>query len=141
MSRYWSRLVNSLTPYVPGEQPRHQRLVKLNTNENPYPPSPSVGAAVTAALEAGKPVVTANKALLADHGSELAALAEKNGVALAFEAAVAGGIPVGVSINFRAMPRRRRVRSSTPILERIFETWFLTVPSATPSELAISLLL
>ena len=50
--------------------------------------------AVMAALEAGKPVVTANKALLADHGTELAALAEKNGVALAFEAAVAGGIPV-----------------------------------------------
>ena len=50
--------------------------------------------AVMAALEAGKPVVTANKALLADHGTELAALAEKNGVAVAFEGAVAGGIPV-----------------------------------------------
>ena len=50
--------------------------------------------AVTAALKAGKPVVTANKALLADHGAELAALAEARGVALAFEAAVAGGIPV-----------------------------------------------
>ncbi|MFY0615121.1 MAG: homoserine dehydrogenase [Hyphomicrobiaceae bacterium] len=50
--------------------------------------------AVMAALKAGKPVVTANKALLADHGAELAGLAEENGVALAFEAAVAGGIPV-----------------------------------------------
>ena len=50
--------------------------------------------AVEAALEAGKPVVTANKALLARHGTELAKLAEKNGVALNFEAAVAGGIPV-----------------------------------------------
>lgn len=50
--------------------------------------------AVTTALKAGKPVVTANKALLADHGAELAALAEASGVALAFEAAVAGGIPV-----------------------------------------------
>ncbi len=49
---------------------------------------------VTAALEAGKPVVTANKALLAVHGAELAALAEARGVPLAFEAAVAGGIPV-----------------------------------------------
>ncbi len=46
MSRYWSRLVNSLTPYVPGEQPRHQRLVKLNTNESPYPPSPRVLEAI-----------------------------------------------------------------------------------------------
>jgi homoserine dehydrogenase len=50
--------------------------------------------AVEAALAAGKPVVTANKALLARHGAELARLAEENGVALNFEAAVAGGIPV-----------------------------------------------
>ena len=49
---------------------------------------------VEAALRAGKHVVTANKALLAHHGANLAALAEKSGVALNFEAAVAGGIPV-----------------------------------------------
>ena len=51
-------------------------------------------ALVQAALAAGKPVVTANKALLAIHGAELAAAAERAGVPLAFEAAVAGGIPV-----------------------------------------------
>jgi homoserine dehydrogenase len=51
-------------------------------------------AAVTAALAARKPVVTANKALIARHGVALAKLAEANGVALAFEAAVAGAIPV-----------------------------------------------
>jgi homoserine dehydrogenase len=51
-------------------------------------------AAVEAALAAGKPVVTANKALLARHGQKLASLAERRGVALNFEAAVAGGIPV-----------------------------------------------
>ena len=51
-------------------------------------------AAVEAALGAGKHVVTANKALLAHHGSALAAQAEKKGLALKFEAAVAGGIPV-----------------------------------------------
>jgi homoserine dehydrogenase len=50
--------------------------------------------AVEAALNAGKPVVTANKALLAKHGADLARLAEEHGVALQFEAAVAGGIPV-----------------------------------------------
>jgi homoserine dehydrogenase len=49
---------------------------------------------VRAALEQRKPVVTANKALMAVHGAELAALAEHAGVPLAFEAAVAGGIPV-----------------------------------------------
>jgi homoserine dehydrogenase len=51
-------------------------------------------ALVQAAIAAGKPVVTANKAMIALHGAELAAAAERAGVALAFEAAVAGGIPV-----------------------------------------------
>jgi homoserine dehydrogenase len=51
-------------------------------------------AAVETALAAGKPVVTANKALLAAHGQKLAALAERHGVALNFEASVAGGIPI-----------------------------------------------
>jgi homoserine dehydrogenase len=54
---------------------------------------PSRGA-VAAALKAGKAVVTANKALLARHGVELAALAEKRGASLNFEAAVGGAIPV-----------------------------------------------
>jgi homoserine dehydrogenase len=51
-------------------------------------------SAIEAALTAGKSVVTANKALLAKHGLALAALAEKHRVALNFEAAVAGAIPV-----------------------------------------------
>ncbi|MEJ2015948.1 MAG: homoserine dehydrogenase [Limibacillus sp.] len=49
---------------------------------------------VEKALSAGKPVVTANKALVAHHGTALARLAEANGASLHFEAAVAGGIPV-----------------------------------------------
>ena len=40
MSRFWSDVVKRLTPYVPGEQPKLANLVKLNTNENPYGPSP-----------------------------------------------------------------------------------------------------
>ena len=51
-------------------------------------------AATEAAIAGGKHVVTANKAMLALHGQELAVLAEKKGVNLRFEAAVAGGIPV-----------------------------------------------
>ncbi len=51
-------------------------------------------AAVAAALDAGKPVVSANKALLAAHGVELARLAEDRGATIGFEAAVAGGIPI-----------------------------------------------
>lgn len=50
-------------------------------------------AAVEAALAAGKPVVTANKALIAEHGAELAALAESTGAPMLFEAAVMGGVP------------------------------------------------
>ena len=51
MSRFWSSVVHSLQPYVPGEQPKLDDLVKLNTNENPYPPSPRVLAAIAAATE------------------------------------------------------------------------------------------
>ena len=51
MSQYWSELVNKLTPYVPGEQPKHDKLVKLNTNENPYGPSPKVMQAIAAVGE------------------------------------------------------------------------------------------
>jgi len=50
MSRFWSRVVSTLTPYVPGEQPKIANLIKLNTNENPYPPSPKVLAAIQAEL-------------------------------------------------------------------------------------------
>ena len=50
MSRFWSKVVSDLTPYVPGEQPKLANLIKLNTNENPYPPSPRVQAAIQAEL-------------------------------------------------------------------------------------------
>jgi len=49
MSRYWSPVVHGLTPYVPGEQPKLDQLVKLNTNENPYGPSPRALEAIQAA--------------------------------------------------------------------------------------------
>lgn len=48
--QFWSPEVRELEPYVPGEQPKIQNLLKLNTNENPYPPSPNVVAAVQAVL-------------------------------------------------------------------------------------------
>lgn len=46
MSRYWSAFVHNLEPYVPGEQPKIANLIKLNTNENPYGPSPKVLEAI-----------------------------------------------------------------------------------------------
>ncbi|ENU10426.1 histidinol-phosphate transaminase [Acinetobacter calcoaceticus] len=48
--RFWSPEVRELEPYVPGEQPKIQNLLKLNTNENPYPPSPKVVEAVQSVL-------------------------------------------------------------------------------------------
>lgn len=48
--RFWSPEVRELEPYVPGEQPKIQNLLKLNTNENPYPPSSKVVEAVQAVL-------------------------------------------------------------------------------------------
>lgn len=48
MSQFWSPIVQTLTPYTPGEQPKLPGLIKLNTNENPYPPSPAVMAALHA---------------------------------------------------------------------------------------------
>ncbi len=48
MSKLWSALAAGITPYTPGEQPREANLVKLNTNENPYPPSPRALAAIAA---------------------------------------------------------------------------------------------
>lgn len=52
MSQYWSKVVHSLSPYVPGEQPEMDDMVKLNANENPYPPSPRVLAAIRQAASA-----------------------------------------------------------------------------------------
>lgn len=51
MSKFWSPFVKNLVPYVPGEQPKLARLVKLNTNENPYGPSPKVLDAIRAELD------------------------------------------------------------------------------------------
>ena len=50
MSKFWSPFVKDLVPYVPGEQPKLSKLVKLNTNENPYGPSPKALAAMQAEI-------------------------------------------------------------------------------------------
>ena len=49
MNPYWSPIVHDLVPYVPWEQPKLEQLVKLNTNENPYGPSPRALEAMRAA--------------------------------------------------------------------------------------------
>ena len=52
MRRFWSSTARNIAPYVPGEQPKLDNLVKLNTNENPYPPSPKVLAALQTEIAA-----------------------------------------------------------------------------------------
>lgn len=44
--RAWENNIRKVVPYVPGEQPKKERMIKLNTNENPYPPSPAVAQAL-----------------------------------------------------------------------------------------------
>ena len=79
MSRFWSKVVGTLTPYVPGEQPKIANLIKLNTNENPYPPSPKVLEAIQAELGAD----AARLRLYPDPNADLlkAAVARLHGVA------------------------------------------------------------
>lgn len=53
MSRFWNHHTRELTPYVPGEQPKDLVLIKLNTNENPYPPSSKVIEAIQSNTDGG----------------------------------------------------------------------------------------
>jgi histidinol-phosphate aminotransferase len=64
MSKFWSPFVRDLVPYVPGEQPKLTKLVKLNTNENPYGPSAK-------AIEAMRAEVNDNLRLYPDPNSDL----------------------------------------------------------------------
>ena len=76
MNRYWSEDLRGIEPYVPGEQPAIEGLIKLNTNENPFPPSP-------AALEAIRAAANADLRLYPDpHSRRLKeAFAQVNGIA------------------------------------------------------------
>lgn len=53
MKEFWSDRIRSLTPYTPGEQPKDRKFIKLNTNENPYPPAPGVLEAIKVGADAG----------------------------------------------------------------------------------------
>ncbi|MCA9530695.1 MAG: histidinol-phosphate transaminase [Myxococcales bacterium] len=99
MSRYWSPVVASLKPYVPGEQPRAPGLVKLNTNENPFPPSPR-------AIEAIRQAADAALRLYPDPSAEplRAALAEELGVQPA-QVFVGNGSDEVLAITFQALLR------------------------------------
>lgn len=104
MSRFWSNIVSELTPYIPGEQPKLPDLVKLNTNENPYGPSPQVLAALREASNDSlrlypDPAASELKQTLADyHGLSSAQVFVGNGsdevLALAFMALLKHDAPL-----------------------------------------------
>ena len=84
MSRFFSKKYKSLTPYTPGEQPKDQQYVKLNTNESPFPPPPAVieaaeAAATTLQLYSDPDSKDLTKALAARYGVEPDELLLTNG--------------------------------------------------------------
>ena len=102
-SKYLSPLARGLTPYVPGEQPRDQQYIKLNTNENPYPPSPRALAAIAGASGSlaryPDPECTAvRRAAAALHGLAIEQVFAGNGsdevLALAFRALFNPALPI-----------------------------------------------
>ena len=102
MNQYWSPMVHGLTPYVPGEQPKLPNLVKLNTNENPYGPSPRV-------LEALRGEVTDALRLYPDPASQalVEAVAARHGVA-ASQVFVGNGSDEVLAHTFQALLRHDR---------------------------------
>lgn len=129
MSRYWSDVVNTLTPYVPGEQPQIKNLVKLNTNENPYPPSPKVLdsinaiAADTLRLYPDPESVALRQAIASRNSLELDQVFVGNGsdevIALAFMALLKHNLPLyfpDVSYSFY------------PVWSEMFDIAYTTVP-------------
>lgn len=104
MNRYWAPLVERLHPYVPGEQPKSAKLVKLNTNENPYGPSPAVLDAIrqatgdTLRLYPDPEALELRQSIAAYHGLDPDHVFTGNGsdeiLALSFAAFFSGGRPL-----------------------------------------------
>lgn len=111
MSRFLSESKKQLAPYTPGEQPKTLNLIKLNTNESPFPPSPKV-------LEAVSPEAVARLRLYSDIQTDglVRAIAGRNGLspdqviasngsdeilAFAFQALSVRSAPVSISTHAR----------------------------------------
>ena len=131
MSRYWSDVVNTLKPYVPGEQPQLENLVKLNTNESPYPPSPRVLEAIrevdadTLRLYPDPESVRLRQAIAARNGIQPEQVFVGNGsdevIALAFTALLKHQLPIcfpDISYSFY------------PVWSGLFDVAHTTIPVA-----------
>lgn len=139
MSQFWSDIVHKLTPYVPGEQPKLSNLTKLNTNENPYPPSPKV-------LEALKAQAAETLRLYPDPNSDQlkAAIAECHGLQ-ANQVFVGNGSDEVLAHVFQALLKHSRpllfpdiTYSFYPVYCGLYEIEFETIALNTNFEIEIS---
>ncbi len=131
MNPFWSPIVAALRPYVPGEQPRLEGIVKLNTNENPYGPSPR-------ALEAIRRATTEELRLYPDPASSLvkAAVARQHGLDEA-EVFVGNGSDEVLAHAFQALLHHDRpllfpdvTYSFYPVYAQLYGVAHQTVPLA-----------
>lgn len=138
MSRYWSAVVHGLTPYVPGEQPKLANLVKLNTNENPYGPSPRV-------LDAVRVEAADTLRLYPDPSSDRlrAGIAKYHGVT-ADQVFVGNGSDEVLGHAFMALLKHERpilfpdiTYSFYPVYCRLYEIAYRTMPLTESFEISI----
>ncbi|HEX7970649.1 MAG TPA: histidinol-phosphate transaminase [Thiobacillus sp.] len=138
MSQYWSAVVHGLTPYVPGEQPKLANLVKLNTNENPYGPSPKV-------LDAVRAEAADTLRLYPDPGSDRlrAAIATLHGVA-ADQVFVGNGSDEVLGHAFMALLKHARpilfpdvTYSFYPVYCGLYEIAYRTIPLTESFEIRV----
>ncbi len=138
--RLWSRKVHGLTPYVPGEQPRDRAYIKLNTNENPYPPAPGVVEAIqTFPVERLKlypdPTGHATRTALADyHGVTLEQVFVGNGsdevLAMAFQAFFNHHVDPATASESEQIVFPDITYSFYPVYARLYDIPYRTVPLA-----------
>ncbi|MHB1215841.1 MAG: histidinol-phosphate transaminase [Thiobacillus sp.] len=138
MTRFWSAVVHGLTPYVPGEQPKLANLVKLNTNENPYGPSPRV-------LDAVRAEAADTLRLYPDPGSDRlrAAIAALHGVG-ADQVFVGNGSDEVLAHAFMALLKHEQpilfpdiTYSFYPVYCGLYEIAFRTVPLTETFEIRV----
>jgi len=138
MSAYWNNRTKTLCPYTPGEQPRDRKFIKLNTNENPYPPSPLVLEAIQRAANGDlrlypDPQCTAfREAIAARYGVQVRQVFAGNGsdevLAFAFGAFFEGANTDGPDTESAAILFPDITYSFYPVYAGLWGIPFRTVP-------------
>ena len=125
---YLSEKAGSIIPYVPGEQPRDKKYIKINTNENPYPISPAAAGAAAAAL-ADSPLYPDPEAVLLK-----SVIARREGLDID-EVFCSNGSDEALAFSFLAFFNRDKeilfpdiTYSFYPVYARLFDIPFSTIP-------------